>query len=100
MIGVKMLDLFAFIKIVSVIVMVVNILILLHLAYIYYNSYKEIKIDLTLGLLIFACVFMIKNILVLVLSFNVANDRFPILLFESGIELIAFVILYKMTLKY
>ena len=95
-----MLDLFAFLKIVSIIVIIMNILILSHLAYMYYNNYKEIKIDLTLGLLIFVSVFMIKNILALLISLNVASDRFPIVLFESGIELIAFIILYKMTMNY
>ena len=95
-----MLDLFVFIKIASVITITINILLLLGLAYIYYNSYKEIKIDLTLGLLIFVSVFAIKNILTLLISFNVAADRFPIVLFESGIELIAFIILYKLTMTY
>ena len=95
-----MLDWLAFIKIVSVIVIIINILLLLRLAYIYHHSYKEIKIDLSLGLLIFVGVFVIKNVLTLLLSFNVASDRFPIVLFESGIELIAFIILYKLTMKY
>ena len=95
-----MLELATFIKIVSVIVIIMNILLLLGLAYVYYNSYKEIKIDLTLGLLIFVSVFLIKNVLTLILSFNVADGRFSIVLFESGIELIAFIILYKLTMNY
>ncbi|RBQ23461.1 hypothetical protein ALNOE001_10620 [Candidatus Methanobinarius endosymbioticus] len=73
---------------------------MLILAYIYYNNYNEIKIDLTLGLLIFISIFVIKNVLTLLISFNVANGRFPIILFESRIELIAFGILFKLTMKY
>ena len=96
---------------ITVVVGVANIFLLLGLLRTYWKTYKEVKSQFTIGLLYFASFLLIQNLLVTismgiplllpVLPFSVPDSDFVrphfALLFINLIQLVALVILYRIT---
>lgn len=91
-----------------IIIQLITLVLLLGLLNIYRKSYKEIKIGYTVGLIIFAVLLIVKNIAQLSISLFliytgdlnsgiIFQDRY---LIPSIIELVAIVVLYKITENY
>lgn len=89
------------------IVEMVNICLLLGLLYVYWNNYKKVKSEFSIGLLFFASVFLLKSVLLIIgiivwaLGVNTpfASDGHgvpPIFLLNT-IEMVALAILFKIT---
>jgi len=95
-------------KIIILIIQITTLILLFGLLNIYRKSYKEIKIGYTIGLIIFALLLIMKNIVQLSISvflIYTGNHSFDILtqdndLFPTIIELIAVGVLYKITKDY
>lgn len=91
--------------IMTLILKIILIVLLLGLLRIYINSYKEIKIGYTAGLILFILLFLIKTVgtlgIVLSASFLLPGQRFPgytsNMFHETLIDLIAIAVLYKIT---
>ncbi len=96
---------------ITVIVGIANVCLLVGLLRTYWKTYKEIKSQFTIGLLYFASFLLIQNVLVTifmgipllipVLPFTVPDSDFVrphfALLFINLIQLVALVILYRIT---
>lgn len=88
------------IKILAIILEIANIGLLSGLLYLYIKSYKQIKIGFTVGLILFASIFLLKSILSLGFIL-ISNIRIDIHFIVLGIvQLIALGILLKITLDY
>ena len=92
----------------AVIVGIANIGLLSGLFYFYWNSYKEIKSKFTTGLIYFAVILLVQNILAIlalaifaILGIEMhergATEVYFILLLVETAQLIAFLILFKIT---
>lgn len=92
----------------AVIVGVANVGLLSGLFYFYWNSYQELKSKFTTGLLYFAVILLVQNVLaILALSIFAilgiemhergATEVYFILLLVEAAQLIAFMILFKIT---
>ncbi len=89
------------------IVEIVNVCLLLGLLYVYWGNYKKIKSELSIGLLFFASVFLLKSILfiigIIVLAsrvdtpFTSDGHGVPAIFLLNTIEMIALAILFKIT---
>jgi hypothetical protein len=89
---------------------IINISLLLALLYYYWNTYKEVKSDFTVGLIIFASFLLLQNLIsTLVMAFQfymppgppipeLNQPRLP-LSFINIVQLIALLILFKLTRK-
>jgi len=96
---------------VAIAVGIANVSLLLGLLHIYWKTYKEVKSQFTIGLLYFASILLIQNILVtiaLAIPLIIPVIPFPIpqsdftrphfqLFFINIIQLVALTILYKIT---
>lgn len=99
-----MLESIEWVEIIYLIVIFINIILLLGLSRIYIKSYRDIQLGFTVGLLIFAILFLIKNIIAFGLTLEVVLSNTSSILIDrlfimSLIELIGFSVLYKVTLK-
>ena len=85
----------------GMVAVVINIILLSVLLYIYIQSYRRIKSKFTLGLIMFASIFMLQNVLWIIFIFVMRDMRSPgmglpnfILTF---IEAVGLAILLKLT---
>ncbi len=92
----------------SIIVGIANIGILSGLLYFYWNSYKQLKSKFTIGLLYFALILLIQNILAIIalavfllLGIEIHEiggaEIYSILLLVTLAQLVALIILFKIT---
>ena len=92
----------------SIIIGIANIGILSGLLYFYWNSYKQLKSKFTIGLLYFALILLVQNILAiialtvfLVLGIEIHEiggaEIYSILLLVTLAQLVALIILFKIT---
>lgn len=92
----------------SIIVGIANIGILSGLLYFYWNSYKHLKSKFTIGLLYFALILLIQNILAIIalavfllLGIEIHEiggaEIYSILLLVTMAQLVALIILFKIT---
>jgi len=92
----------------AVIVGIANIGLLSGLFYFYWNSYKEIKSKFTTGLIYFTVILLVQNILAIMamalfaflgieMHESGATEVYFILLLVEAAQLIAFLILFKIT---
>jgi hypothetical protein len=92
----------------SIIVGIANIGILSGLFYFYWNSYKQLKSKFTIGLLYFALILLIQNILAIIalavfllLGIEIHEiggaEIYSILLLVTLAQLVALIILFKIT---
>jgi len=93
------------IEIAAIIVGIANIGVLLGLLYIYINSYKQIKIGFTIGIILFAAILLLKNIFditYLIMTGNMLNHGHDLTKDIIGgiIQFIALIILLKITWDY
>ena len=89
------------------IVEIINICLLLGLLYVYWNNYKTVKSEFSIGLLFFASVFLLKSILFIIgiivwaagigTPFGGAERGIPPIFLLNIIEMIALAILFKIT---
>lgn len=91
----------SFIVYVDTLVSLANILLLIALLYIYWGSYKKIKSRFTLGLIMFAALLLLQNILfssflIFHQAFRVTPIGLPLFLLNIT-EFLALVILLKIT---
>ena len=78
-----------------------NIILLLTLLYIYWGNYKKMKTQFTLGLMLFAALFLLQNLLftgflLFHQAFRVSEIDLPLLLLNVT-EFLALIILLKIT---
>lgn len=93
------------IEIATISINVATICILLGLLYIYINSYRQIKIGFTIGLILFAAILLLKNIFditYLIVTGNMLNHSHDLRGDVIGgiIQFIALTILLKITWDY
>ena len=93
------------IEIVAIIISIANIGVLLGLLYIYINSYRQIKIGFTIGLILFAAILLLKNIFditYLLVTGNMLNHSHDLIgdIIGGIIQFIALTILLKITWDY
>jgi hypothetical protein len=92
----------------SIIVGIANIGILSGLFYFYWNSYKQLKSKFTIGLLYFALILLVQNILAIIalavfllLGIEIHEiggaEIYSILLLVTLAQLVALIILFKIT---
>jgi hypothetical protein len=92
----------------SIIVGIANIGLLSGLLYFYWNSYKQLKSKFTIGLLYFALILLIQNILAIIalavfllLGIEIHEiggaEIYSILLLVTLAQLVALIILFKIT---
>jgi hypothetical protein len=92
----------------SIIVGIANIGLLSGLLYFYWNSYKQLKSKFTIGLLYFALILLIQNILAIIalavfllLGIEIHEiggaEIYSILLLVNLAQLVALIILFKIT---
>jgi hypothetical protein len=89
----------------AIIISIANIGVLLALLYIYINSYRQIKIGFTIGIILFAAILLFKNIFditYLIVTGNMLNHSHDLAgnLIGGIIQFIALVILLKITWDY
>jgi hypothetical protein len=93
---------------ISIIIGIANIGILSGLFYFYWNSYKQLKSKFTIGLLYFALILLIQNILAIIalavfllLGIEIHEiggaEIYSILLLVTLAQLVALIILFKIT---
>ncbi len=92
----------------AIIIGIANIGVLSGLLYFYWNSYKQLKSKFTIGLLYFALILMIQNILAIIalavflfLGIEIHEiggaEIYSILLLVTVAQLVALIILFKIT---
>lgn len=92
----------------AIIVGIANIGLLSGLFYFYWNSYKELKSKFTTGLIYFALILLVQNILAIIalalfaclgieMHERGATEVYFLLLLVEAAQLIAFIILFKIT---
>lgn len=89
------------IKTAAISIEIANIGLLSGLLYLYIKSYRQIKIGFTVGLILFASIFLIRSILTiafLVVDIDLLTGRQALL--SGAIEFIALAILLKITWDY
>lgn len=85
----------------DIVISIGNIVLLIFLIYIYWGSYKEMKTRFSLGLLLFACLLLLQNLLftgflLFHQAFRVSAIDLPLLLLNVT-EFLALAILLKIT---
>ncbi len=93
------------IEIAAIIISIANIGILLGLLYIYINSYRQIRIGFTIGLILFAAILLLKNIFdttYLIVTGNMLNHSHDLTgaIIGGIIQFTALAILLKITWDY
>jgi len=85
----------------DILISIGNIILLISLIYIYWDSYKEMKTRFTLGLMLFACLLLLQNLLftgflLFHQAFRTSEIDLPLFLLNIT-EFLALVILLKIT---